>query len=364
MHNQKTVDNIRGFMGKLQDVESKELFDLRLQYLIKRNQEEFFAGLDRILSEYNGGSWSCWRLNHYEQRNTQNKGKSIVIFGAGQCGRLTCRSMKYINRKVECFADNSSDLWGTEWEGIPICSTAEMYDKYKDSIIVIAVAGRQHQMDIYHQLIRQGVRESDIFVPQEGYLFAHKANQYFDLKEVYPETEDEVFVDAGCYNGQTSLDYGKLCDGKLRIVAFEPEHDNYLECDRRLKASGYAYELYERATWSDNATLRFFSAEGEAYASRIRTDGTYSVLADSIDNILKGRKATYIKYDVEGSELESLRGSIKTIQKYRPKLAISLYHKPEDIIEIPDFLEDLHLDYRYYIRHYQTRMQESILYAI
>ena len=61
--------------------------------------------------------------------------------------------------------------------------------------------------------------------------------------------------------------------------------------------------------------------------------------ADSIDNKLNGRKATYIKMDVEGSELESLKGSSKTIRKYRPRLAISLYHKPEDVFEIPVFLE-------------------------
>lgn len=364
MQYQKVVENLHDFMGKIQDEESRELFDLRLQYLIKRDQEEFYAGLDRILSNSKGESWGCWRLNQYERRNVQNKGKNIVIFGAGAGGRLTYRSIKYINRKVDCFTDNNTQLWGMEWEGVPICNPADIYKKYKDSIIVIAVAGRQHQMDIYHQMIREGFRESDIFIPQEGYLFSHKANQYFDIQEVYPESEDNVFVDAGCYNGQTSLDYGKLCNGKLKIVAFEPEHANYLECDKRLKSSGYEYELYERATWSSNTTLKFCSAEGEAYASRVRTDGTYSVLADSIDNILNGRKATYIKYDVEGSELESLRGSIKTIQKYRPKLAISLYHKPEDVIEIPDFLESLDLDYRYYLRHYQMRMQETILYAI
>ena len=68
--------------------------------------------------------------------------------------------------------------------------------------------------------------------------------------------------------------------------------------------------------------------------------------------------------DVEGSELEALRGSIKTIRKYQPKLALSLYHKPEDIIEIPIFLEGLGLGYKYYLRHYQTRMEETVLYAV
>ena len=71
-----------------------------------------------------------------------------------------------------------------------------------------------------------------------------------------------------------------------------------------------------------------------------------------------------IKYDVEGSELEALKGSINTILTYRPKLAISIYHKPEDVIDIPVFLEGLDLGYRYYLRQYQTRMEETTLYAI
>lgn len=92
--------------------------------------------------------------------------------------------------------------------------------------------------------------------------------------------------------------------------------------------------------------------------------GNISVKADSIDNRLRGRKATFIKMDVEGSELETLKGAEKTILKYRPKLAISLYHKDEDIVTIPIFLERLGLGYKYYLRHYQTRMCETVLYAI
>ena len=92
-------------------------------------------------------------------------------------------------------------------------------------------------------------------------------------------------------------------------------------------------------------------------------DANVYVNADSIDNVLKERPATYIKLDVEGSELETLKGATNTIQKYRPKLAISLYHKPEDIVTLPLYIESLGMDYKYYMRHYQTRWCETILYA-
>lgn len=110
-------------------------------------------------------------------------------------------------------------------------------------------------------------------------------------------------------------------------------------------------------------TLTFNVNSDFGYASSVDANGKEVVCADSIDNILAGRPATYIKLDVEGSELETLKGAVNTIKKYRPKMAVSLYHRPEDIIVLPLFIESLGMDYRYYIRHYQTRWCETTLYA-
>lgn len=75
-------------------------------------------------------------------------------------------------------------------------------------------------------------------------------------------------------------------------------------------------------------------------------------------------KVTFIKMDVEGAELEALKGARKTIMKHHPRLAISIYHKPEDIWEIPAYILSLSEDYRFYIRHYQFSKNETILYAV
>lgn len=148
------------------------------------------------------------------------------------------------------------------------------------------------------------------------------------------------------------------------IYAFEPDGKNFQNCHKTLSKLGCEFELYECATWSEKAALRFKPDPGPGWGSSVDKSGEMEIEADSIDNKLNGRKATYIKMDVEGSELESLKGSKKTIRKYRPRLAISLYHKPEDVFEIPVFLEKLDLDYKYYLRHYQTRMEETVLYAV
>ena len=98
--------------------------------------------------------------------------------------------------------------------------------------------------------------------------------------------------------------------------------------------------------------------------SKIDKNGLDEVYIESIDNILQGEKATFIKMDVEGAELDSLKGAEKTIQQYKPKLAIAIYHKPEDILEIPQFILSCREDYKLYIRHYTSCNYETIPYAL
>jgi len=68
--------------------------------------------------------------------------------------------------------------------------------------------------------------------------------------------------------------------------------------------------------------------------------------------------------DIEGAELQGLKGAKNIIVKNRPKLAICIYHKPEDILEIPLYLQSIVPDYKFYIRHYSNHDIETVLYAV
>lgn len=68
--------------------------------------------------------------------------------------------------------------------------------------------------------------------------------------------------------------------------------------------------------------------------------------------------------DIEESELEALKGAAETIKKYKPRVAISFYHKTEDILKIPSFILGLNPEYSLFIRHYSMLWFDTVLYAV
>jgi hypothetical protein len=72
----------------------------------------------------------------------------------------------------------------------------------------------------------------------------------------------------------------------------------------------------------------------------------------------------FIKMDVEGAEVEALRGAENTIRKFRPKLAISVYHSISDFVDVFELISSLNLGYRFYLGHYTIHWYETILFAM
>ena len=75
-------------------------------------------------------------------------------------------------------------------------------------------------------------------------------------------------------------------------------------------------------------------------------------------------RVTFIKMDVEGSELEALKGARRTIVRDKPKLAICIYHKPEDMLTLPWYIKSLVPEYKLYLRHHSVMATETVLYAM
>jgi FkbM family methyltransferase len=169
---------------------------------------------------------------------------------------------------------------------------------------------------------------------------------------------EEVFVDAGCFDFATSLNFIKWCGGKYKkIIAFEPDPIQYPICVENSKNINNAV-IYPYGLWNEKATLSF---DDTGCITNDLKENIVEIKTVKLDDILNGEKATFIKMDIEGAELNALKGAKQTILKYRPKLAICVYHKPEDIWEIPAYILSLRNDYKFYLRHY---WYDTVLYAI
>ena len=97
--------------------------------------------------------------------------------------------------------------------------------------------------------------------------------------------------------------------------------------------------------------------------SSISTQGSTAVYLTTIDSIVHEEHVTFIKMDVEGAELKSLKGARNTIIKNHPRLAICVYHKDSDLYEIPGYILSLVPEYKFYLRHYCSSEYETVLYA-
>ena len=108
-----------------------------------------------------------------------------------------------------------------------------------------------------------------------------------------------------------------------------------------------------------------FSEKSDTSTSLITGVGDFSIPVVTIDSTLNGDVATFLKMDIEGAELQALVGAKETIKKYKPRLAICIYHKLEDIVTIPEYILSLVPEYKFYIRHHHPTIgTETVLYAV
>lgn len=339
----------------LADDESKKIFDSRFEYSIKRDR----LTLLESMSDNN----KRFRNMDITSIRDQSKGRRIIIYGAGREGRYTAYILEHseISGQVVAFADGNSKIWGSKVGKYDILSPFEL-QKWRDSLIVIASIPYGIQM--YQDIAKTGFPQENIFFPPFSRVAAETGWQYFD---VFKPDEKEVFIDAGCYDGQSSIDFATWCGGKYeKIIALEADKEMIRRCkDKIERADLKNYNLINKACWLDKCVIGFdnnVSAELQG-SSRIDNMSFNKVNADSIDNIMNGERVSFIKMDIEGAELEGLKGARKTITTYHPKLAICVYHKPEDIYEIPAYILQIAPTYKFILRHYTSDLWETVLYA-
>lgn len=192
-------------------------------------------------------------------------------------------------------------------------------------------------------------------------LVGYTGNQYLD---VFEPVKDEIIVDAGCCDGMTDLQFLEWGDSRIkRIYAFESDKSNIEKCRKFIKSNcDGRIILVPKGCW--NGTTELYVAGGAGTpGSYLGEEGEEKIEVTTIDSVVEDEIVTFIKMDIEGAELNALKGAQRTIIKNRPRLAICVYHKRDDICDIPEYILSLVPEYRFYMRHYATDVSETVLYA-
>lgn len=348
----RSIEMLRLVYEKLGDEESRFIFQNRLLYSVSEDERMIRKMVNGLMERY-GEDDMMNRLLKW----TGLKSRDLVVFGAGFAGCQIVRTLQDFDIPVSCIADNNSRLWGSQRYGVKILAPDELSERAECRVII----GVNHGVDVIHrQLTAMGMKEEDLYIPEKQWWLG-KNCQYFDSVIVSPK-EHEVFLDGGSLDGEDSMRFIDWCKGRYdKIYAFEPDKNNCRKLSK-LAEKHNRVTVYQEGLWSENTELKFSS--GNAENSCISESGDLVVKAVSIDEKLGQERITFVKMDIEGSEYEALLGAEKTIRNYKPKLAVCVYHKPEDIFEIPLKILEYCPDYKLYLRHYSYADTETVLYAV
>ncbi|MCR5678131.1 MAG: FkbM family methyltransferase [Agathobacter sp.] len=358
-----------------------------------------------------------FRYINLESKNVDYTKKRVIIYGRGVASIRAIMELKGLGANVIGVVDSFSKNEGF-FAGIKVISFASIEDK-DDLVIYIAVNNEEYKRDILYKLesknfkkttvVCKGViygaweynldkmtdlinksqekinfilqnladeqsnkvfsnlisyrRTNDHRLLEDIYETGHK--QYFPQNDFWKIEKDEVFIDAGGFDGLSTIDFAEWTKGQYKkSIILEADDFMYKICKEMIRIHALErVELIKKAVYSGSTTLCFDNSNCLSGSGNISDSGIEKIESISIDELNTESAITFIKMDIEGAEMEALIGAEKTIEKNHPKLAISIYHKADDLWEIPYYLMKKYPFYKFYMRHYTPYTTETIIYA-
>lgn len=350
-------DNI---ISHLQDEQSIRLFKTRL-LLIDGIERPF---LDEVLN-FNKGD----RSYTHPIRKTQNGAEpGVILFGTDKDAFVNSTALQLLGVRIRAYCilpeSNRSFIYWSEIPETEIIYPEELSnEKYR--LCPIVVSSGHERKDIYKKLKELDISADRIFDrpdSERAIITGMRRTQYFDVWSPKP---NEVYVDCGAYDGESVRDFYKWCAGLYdKIYALEPVESLK---DAILKCCGTYHDLsvITAAAWDKNEPVQIamgsdLSASSAVYLlSGAKTAIIQGVTLDSIIN----ENVTLLKMDIEGSEMQAINGAENLIRTCKPRLAISIYHQPQDVYDLPVRLLELVPEYKFLIRHYGAGLYETVLFA-
>lgn len=321
--------------------------------------------------------------------------KKIIVFGASS-GAVHLMKEKTLD--IAYFVDNAQAKWNQTLNGTPVYSPERIKEENMDHIVVLiasvyisSIAKQLKELGVKHIFARrfqdydsmiireQDMQEAnsvlDLLYDQRSKeicksiiqkrinkemdysdLAKEVSQQYFD-DEIVSCQINESFVDAGAFDGATSVEFAKWAKkGYEKIVIYEPMKENIVNVEHTVRNLKNV-EIHNKALWNKKELLQF-SFDGAG--SSIDKNGI-TVEAEPLD---PDSKVTFVKMDIEGAEMNALEGMKSIIMEQKPKLAICIYHLYDDLWNIPKYIHELVPEYKLYMRHYSKINEETVIYAI
>jgi FkbM family methyltransferase len=349
-------------------------------------------------------------------RKTLPKHQAIWIFGAGQFGRDLCTALQRSGYTVAGFVETSPAA--TLVMGLPLYNWQRWSTTHSDAPLCIGIFNRGMPLDKLESLVRQNGAH-DVYLPWDLYhafklelgwrfwlsepelilskldaldeavdclsdnisksclldivafrlglntaydSFHHAESQYFNSITLGALQGRPIrFVDGGAFNADTYLELCSLTDVQEAYL-FEPDAANYAQLVANTSLQAGKFQCLPLGLSDRYGILSFNAGNGEG--ASITQDGSAHIAVVALDTVLAGHTVDFIKLDVEGAELQALHGAKQLIQRSRPVLALSLYHRPEDLWELPLALAMMCKDYRFYIRQHFSNSFDSVLYGV
>ncbi len=345
---------------------------------------------------------TCWEKLQKERR-------PIYIYGMGDGAIKIMSVFKQYGIKVTGIFASDDFVRGHFFEGFKVLRLSEVEELETDFAVVLAFAAGYDELI---ERIKTIASKHKLYVPDVpvigcglftyDYCVSHgeEFQQVYDLladdeskrvfasilnfkisgniqylenitstkKEIYKNiikpNLNEHYFDLGAYNGDTVKEILDITHNKyVRIYAMEPDRKNFKKLCKYIEGKKHIY-AYNNAVWCVDTQLPFSSKSGRQ-SSLTTSSGTKYIDSRSVDSVLEGNEVTLIKMDVEGVEREALWGASQSIAKYNPRLMVALYHRNEDMFELPLLVHKLNPKYKLYIRHQQyIPAWETNLYAV
>ncbi len=330
---------------KLVDEESQVYYVARQNYMADHRLSSFYNIIRELHIEY--------KFRDIENFLVSNSSNGWIIWGKDDIALYQYLLLKDSKRTVVGITEYEC---GERISGVPFVCLDQVFQLVNNEGYTLLVPQKQYT-DALKSMFR-----CDRVLIVDNHLVGRCGWQYFDF---FNPSENEAFVDAGSLDGKTSIDFVKWSKGDYSaIYAFEPNPKMIQECmDTLNMLSCNKVYFYNCALWNCKCKLNFNNESRSKWDACVSNEGIVSVDANSLDNIIGQNKVTFIKLDVEGSELETLMGAAEIIKRDRPRMAISVYHKKDDLFAVAHYLMSLVNDYNFAIRHYHSDTIETILYV-